>query len=236
MKKMIVMLVVAAGSLFATNALAVEASGDAYVGLSTVYLWRGANLSQDDAFVVQPGADISIGGFTLGWWGNLSENTGELNEVDLTLDYSFNVTDMVSVSVGNILYDVDTDGGNDTTNELYLGVSVDTLLAPSATIYWDYDEFDSVYATLGASHSFDIQEGLSLSLGATMGYFIDDGADHKGFLNNLEASVSVDYALTDQLTLGAMAMISTPLTDHAENYGYKIGDETSAGVSATFAF
>ena len=181
---------------------------------------------------MQPGADVTIDGFTVSWWGNLSENSGELNEVDLTLDYSLDLTDMISVSIGNIMYDVDTDGGPDTTNEVYLGVAVDTLLSPSATIYVDYDEFETVFAYLSGSYGFDLQEGLSLGLGANLGIFFDDGADDS-FLHNLEISASADYALTDQVTLGALVLASFPISDEADDI---IDDEVTAGLTATFAF
>jgi uncharacterized protein (TIGR02001 family) len=235
MKKLILMLaavLLTAGTLVPTQAMAIEASADAYVGVYSAYIWRGFNLSEDDAFVVQPGADVTINGFTVSWWGNLSENNGELNEVDLTLDYTLSVTDKISLSVGNIMYDVDADGGPDTTNEVYLGVAVDTLLSPSATIYVDYDEFETVFATLGGSYGFDLQKGLSLGLGANLGIFLDDGAD-ESFLHNLELSASADYALTEQVTLGALVLASFPISDDADDI---IDDEVTAGVSATFAF
>ncbi len=92
-----------------------------------------------------------MGGFTVSWWGNFSENTGEMNEVDLTLDYSMDVNDMISLSVGNILYDVD---GAADTNELYAGVSLNTLLSPSLTVYYDYDEFDgNIYTVASIGHT-----------------------------------------------------------------------------------
>jgi hypothetical protein len=237
MKNFVLMLVVvllSAGTLIPSRAMAIEASGDTYVGVYSAYVWRGDNLSEDDTFVVQPGADVSIGGFTVSWWGNLSENTGELNEVDLTLDYTLNVTDKVSVRAGNILYEV----SGFKTNELYLGVAVDTLLSPTLTIYKDYDNIESLYATLGGSYGFDLQKGLSIGFGATIGAFLDQGelGSEDAFLNNLEVSASADYALTDQVTIGALVLVSTPLSDDAENEGYTIDDEVTAGVSATFAF
>lgn len=235
MKKLSVLLVAAVMSvscLMPGAAQAIEASADAYVGIYSAYIWRGFNLSEDDAFVVQPGADVSIGGFTVSWWGNLSENSGELNEVDLTLDYTLGVTDMISLSIGNIMYDVDTDLANDTTNEFYLGVALDTLLAPALTVYVDYDEFETVFVSLGGSHGFTVQEGLNLGLGANLGFFADDGADDS-FLHNLEISATADYALTDQVTLGALVLASFPISDEAD---LLIDDEVTAGVSATFAF
>jgi len=243
MKKLSVLLVAAVltvSCLMPVAAQAVEVSGDAYVGVYTNYLWRGYNLSQDDAFVVQPGADVTVGGFTLSWWGNMSENSGDMNEVDLTLDYSKDITDLVSVSVGNILYDVD---GLSDTNELYLGVSLNTLLSPSLTVYYDYQEFDgNVFTVLSVGHTIELADKLALNLGAAGSYFAMDkeftgtGSD-ESFLHNGELSAGVDYAINDQLSASASLLYSFSLSDDAEDIGGLNSDaEAAAGVSVTLAF
>ncbi|MEJ2519660.1 MAG: hypothetical protein P8Y91_04855, partial [Desulfuromonadales bacterium] len=99
MKKMVsVGLVVFCAALFlASPVAAFESSADAYVSVYSKYLWRGFDLNMpDDDFVVQPGADVSIGNFTVSFWGNISEDTGDMNEVDLTLDYSSTLGDLVA--------------------------------------------------------------------------------------------------------------------------------------------
>jgi opacity protein-like surface antigen len=216
--------------------LAFEGSADAYVGVYSKYLWRGFDLSdENDDFVVQPGVDVSISNFTISYWANISENTGEMNEVDLTLDYSTDLSDLVSISVGNIFYNVD-DASD--TNELYLGVALNSILEPALTVYYDYDEFDTVYATLGVGHSFDLVEKTSLSLGAVAGYLVDDengfGTDDSWF-HNLDLSAGVDYAVIDNIAIGASVLYTTPLSDDAEDFT-GIDDETAAGVSITYAF
>lgn len=237
MKKMVsvgIVLVMVA-LVCSTPVMAFEASASASVDVYSKYLWRGFDLSEDDSFVVQPAVGISIGGFTLGFWGNLSEDSGEMNEVDLTIDYSADLGELVSLSVGNILYDVD---GLDDTNELYLGITLNTLLAPTLTVYYDYDEFDTVYTTLGLSHDFGLTEAISLSLGATGSYMADDenglGTDESWF-HNLELSAGIDYAVTDNLSMGALVLFSTPLSDDAEDIAL-IDDETTVGVSLSYAF
>lgn len=239
MKKIMMMLVasvLAVGTLAPVAAQAIEASADAYVSVASVYVWRGFNLSEDDAFVVQPGADVSIGNFTVSWWGNMSENDGNMNEVDLTLDYSFDLGELFSVSVGNILYDVD---GLADTNEVYLGVTLNTLLSPALTVYYDYDEFETVYTTLGISHGFDLSDALALSLGATVGYYSDDT---KGFgttedwFHNFDMTAGLDYAVSDQITVGVSALYTLAMSDDAKNIAGIEDHETSAALTATFAF
>ena len=232
MKKFIVALVVLMALSAAGPAAALEVSGDAYVGVSSKYLWRGFDLSPDDAFVVQPGADVSVGGFTVSWWGNISENTGEMNEVDLILDYSADLGDLVSVSVGNILYDVD---GLADTNEVYLGVTLNTLLSPSLTAYYDYDEFDgNYYLVLGVGHDFAISDQLSASVGATGSYLYDDVLDDS-WLHVMEVSAGIDYAITDQISAGISGLYFTKLDDKAEAYtGEKDGLTGALTVSVSF--
>jgi outer membrane scaffolding protein for murein synthesis (MipA/OmpV family) len=238
MKKIVsVGIVLILAALFvSTPAIAFEGSADAYVDVYSKYLWRGFDLrDENDDFVVQPGVDLSIDNFTVRFWSNISENTGEMNEVDLTLDYSTDLGELVSISVGNILYDVD--GASD-TNELYLGVSLNTILEPSLTVYYDYDEFNTVYTALGISHGLEVFDDVSLSLGATASYLNDDedgfGTDESWF-HNLELSAGVDYAVNDNITLSGSALYSEPLSDDAEEIA-EIDNEFTAGVSLSFNF
>ncbi len=239
MKKMVsvaIVLILAALTV-STPVMAFEASADAYVGVYSTYLWRGFDLNEDDDdYVIQPGADVSVGNFTFSWWGNVSESSGNMNEVDLVIDYSTDLGELVSVSVGNILYNVD---GFDDTNELYLGMTLNTILEPTLTVYYDYDEFEAVYTTLGVSHGFDIADKTSLGLGVTASYVSNDDGDvfddDTSWLHNLEVSAGVDYALTDSITLSGSVLYSEPLSDDAEDIAL-IDDEYTAGVSVSYAF
>lgn len=243
MKKMVsaAIVLILATLVVSSPAMAFEASADAYVGVYSKYLWRGFDLSdENDNFVVQPGADVSVGNFTVSFWGNISENTGEMNEVDLTLDYSTDLSELVSISVGNILYNVDTnDESPNTTNEVYLGLTLNTILEPTLTVYYDYDEFESLYTTLGISHGLDINDALSLSLGATASYLSVDDVDNEfsddSWLHNLELSAGLDYAVNENISISGAVLYSTPLSNDAEdNAG--IDDESTVGVSVSYAF
>ncbi len=223
---------------------AIEVSGDAYVSVNSMYLWRGDDLSTKDFdpdsdanFVVQPGADISFNGFTLSWWGNINENSGNLDEVDLTVDYSFDASELVSVSVGNILYDVDD---ADDTNEIYLSLGLNTLLSPSVTVYYDYDEYDSLFATASVGHTFDLASNAGLNLGALVSYYDADqkltGTKDESFFQNAEFSAGIDYSITDQVVFSPAVIYSTPLSDEAEDTTFQIEDEFMGGVTVTLNF
>lgn len=240
MKKLVFALVFAALAtvvVVPAAMAAIEVEGDAYVGVYEKYLWRGFDLSGDADYVFQYGSDLSAKGFTLSWWGNHNTDTGNLDEVDVTLDYTYDINDLVSVSVGNILYDVD---GAEDTNELYAGVSLSTILEPSLTVYYDYDEFDgSVYTVLSVGHSLDLAKGLSLSLGASASYYYMDasltGTKDEDFLHNAEFSLGLDYAVNDQVTISPSLLYSAPLSNDAEDIA-GIDDEFTGGVAVALSF
>ncbi|WP_303723059.1 TorF family putative porin [Malonomonas rubra] len=214
---------------------AIEIEGDAYVGISSMYLWRGFDLSDSDP-VVQGGMDVSFKGFTLSYWSNLDLDSGELNETDYTIDYSFDPSEMVSLSVGNIFYALD--GAKD-TNEFYLGVSLNTILAPTLTVYYDYDEADEagMFYTLSIGHDLELAEGLSLSLGGLISYNqeSDYAIGNYDDWHNYELSASADYAVTEQISVSPYVIFSDALSDDAEDIA-GIEDECVGGLNLTISF
>jgi hypothetical protein len=225
MKKLTVLLAAALLFAGATTALAeIKVEGSASVGVFSDYIWRGANFTGDANMVVQPSVTVGTGGFSVNWWGNMNENTGNLDEVDLTLDYSTELGPL-AVSVGNILYNVDEASD---TNEVYLAVAPTTLpLDLKLTYFYDYDEFEVSYLILALGKSFDIADKTSLSVGAAAGYFDFD------YLNNAELSASLSYAINDQLAITPSILYSTPLSDEAKD---ALDDEVVAGLTVGLSF
>ena len=237
-----VALLMFVGTLAPSAHAAVSVTGDAYVGYFSKYLWRGENLSGGTP-VVQAGADLSTQGITLSYWTNwqtkedviLGNHTdsGELTETDVTLDYTYDINKLVSASVGNIYYSLE---GQD-TNELYAGASFNTLLSPAVKIYWDYDQAkeDGYFITASVGHSFELMNKLGLNLGALVSY---NGAsdfsvgDYHNW-HNYELSASLDYSVTDQISISPSFVFSSPISDSARE---NIDDETMAGLNATFSF
>lgn len=156
-------------------------SGDLSVSLLSKYVWRGFELSKD-SLVVQPSITASYMGFGINLWGNLDTDQSEelfgedganLNETDLTLSYGSSAG-MVSYSAGYIYYGLE---GAEDTQELYASVGLDTILAPTLTVYRDIDAFPGWYTTLGVSHSFPLSETISLDLSGQVSYLSADDAD-----------------------------------------------------------
>ena len=222
-------------------AQAVEVEGDAYIGVFDKYLWRGFDLSGGKA-VVQGGVDLSAYGFTVSYWSNLqtsrSESAGleggEITETDIVLDYSFDLNDLVSVSVGNIFYQLD---GLEDTNELYLGLALNTILEPSFTVYYDYDKADEdgLFYTASVGHSLELADNLSVNLGALVSYNQESDyavGDYSDW-HNYELSLGLHYVLTDNVAIGPSVLYSSPISDEAKD---AIDSEFLTGVSIAFAF
>lgn len=244
MKKMVtagIVMFVLSLVVSASALAAIEVEGDAYLGVYDKYLWRGFDLSGSEP-VAQGGVDLAAGAFTLSYWTNVQLSSdsgegyksGEATENDLTIDYSRDITDLVSISVGNIYYMLD---GLDDTNELYLSLGLSTILEPSLTVYYDWDEAqeNGLYFTASIGHSFELMENLSLSLGALVSY--NDESDYAvgdySEWHNYELSASAEYAITDQISVSPSFLYSSGISDEAKD---AIDSEMTGGVSVTFTF
>lgn len=245
-------MVVALGS---TAMAALEVEGGAYAGVYDKYLWRGFDLSGGKP-VAQGGVDLTAGNFTLSYWvnsqlstdkgnmydedGNLDDsddlNAGEINETDITLDYSVDVNELVSLSVGNVMYALD---GADDTNEAYLKVGLKTLLNPTVAVYWDWDESEEagLFYVVSIGHDFEVNDALTVSVSANAGYNQENYSVDETYSDwhNAEFGVKVDYQLTEQFSVTPSFVYSTPLSDDAREIA-EINDETAAGLTVNFTF
>ncbi|TLM66396.1 MAG: hypothetical protein FDZ69_06165 [Deltaproteobacteria bacterium] len=234
--------------LSATASQAFDVDARANIGVFDKYLWRGIDLS-DSTAVTQGAVELSAGGFTLGAWGNAQleddglYDGGQVNEVDLTVDYTFNVTELATVSVGNITYILDD---LEDTNEAYAGVTVNTLLSPTLTVYYDWDEAEEngLFYTASVSHTFDPCSYAAVNVGALVSY--NDTSDYSVYYvdattgeeasysdwHNYELSASVDLKVTDGLTITPSVLYSSPISDEAK---LAIDSEWLAGLSLTYS-
>ncbi len=201
MKKTAVFTVMMVMLLCGTYAWAEEEgpSGGADVAVLSQYIWRGYALS-DSSLVIQPSISAGYKGFGLNLWGNLDTDyydTGkDFNETDLTLSYDKSFG-MVGLGLGYIYYGLE---GED-TQEFYASVSLETILAPTLTVYRDYDLFDSWYVLLGVSHSFGLTEEVSLDLGGSISYYSYDDRDYSALHDGLiSASIAIPIGKNCSLT------------------------------------
>lgn len=215
----------------------------------THYVWRGMLLTDEP--VVQPSLTLSACGFSLNAWGSVdvtdvNEDNGEalhLQEVDYTASYTLAPVEGLDLSGGLISY---TFSGLDSTAELFASAALSSVpLSPSLSVYYDIDEADSVYANAGLKHAFDLTERLSLTLSGGIGwgdrkyhefYF---GADAHGSFSDLLAKATVNYALTDSLSVYVYGGYTELLDGQVEDLGedvYGAPDVLFGGAGVAFCF
>ena len=222
-------------------------TGDLSVSLLSKYVWRGYELS-NDSIVVQPSLTAGYKGFGFNLWGNLDTDQDEeifgtdganFNETDMTLSYDGSAG-IVGYSIGYIYYGLD---GVDDTQEIYAGVSVDTIAAPSLTIYRDYDEFPGWYVNLSASHSFPVTEAISVDVGGHISYLMvdetstmadpgDPTSEYSDFHDG-QVSVSASIPVTEYLSVTPELYYSFPLGSDASDV---IDDQIYGGITLSMAF
>lgn len=210
----------------ATSATAEEEkpTADLSVSLLSKYVWRGFELSKD-SMVIQPSLTVGYKGFGVNVWGNLDTDehddtlsghqdtdSSSWNETDFTLSYDGSAG-MVDYGVGWIYYAVDD---NQDTQEVYVSASLQTILAPTLTVYRDYDVYDSWYITFGISHSIPLGENLALDLGAQAGYYDIDDADYNEFHDGL-LSASMTFPIGEYFSVTPEIYYSFPLSSDSED-------------------
>ncbi len=235
LKRTTIVTVAAAVFLLGTGmtAFAEEAekpSADLSVALLSKYVWRGFELSKD-SLVIQPSLTVSYMGFGFNLWGNLDtdqdmelfgiDGGANWNETDMTLSYD-NSVGMMGYSVGYIYYALD---GVDDSQEVYAAISLDTILAPTLTVYRDFNAFPGWYSTLGVSHSFPLSETIALDLGGHISYFsaddastiADPGDPTSGYSNFHDGllSISASIPLTEYLSITPELYYSFALSSDA---------------------
>ncbi len=211
-----------------------DVSGSASAGVFSNYVWRGQKLS--NSFVIQPSVGITYGGFGANLWANLDSDFGgdfKHTETDLTLDYAFSA-DKFSFDVGYIYYALE--GATD-TQEIYASASYDTLLEPTLAIYYDFDQGDGAFLVASIGHSFDLPQGLSLSLGASASYNLknevmgyDSGGDKFNNFYNGELSASLSIPITKAISIEPMVAYSFALSNDAEDAIEAISDDGDSNI------
>jgi hypothetical protein len=246
----IVMILILSASAVNLYAGEQKVSGSASIDMMSNYVWRGQKVS--NSWVLQPSVGISYGAFCANIWANYDSDSkidegddhGEFTETDLTLNYSYAI-DKWNLAAGYIYYALD--GTND-TQEIYLSASYDILLSPTLTFYYDYDEGQGAFIIASIGHSFDLAKDISLKLGASASFNIENkimGTDSEGneFSNfyNGELTTSVSIPLTKALSVTPKAAYSFPLSNDAKEAIKNISDDGDkdifyGGINLTLSF
>jgi len=185
------------------------------MGFFSQYVWRGYGLSRDSA-VFQPSLTVEYYGFSFNLWGNLdlavpeSETYSPWNETDMTVGYDHSFGP-VGVGAGYIYYALDS---LPNSQEAYISVGIDTILAPSFTAYREFAHYPGWYLNLGVSQSFDlIEDHLSLDLGASAAYLDPD--DAPGYFNDANVSLGFTIPIGEYVSIAPVVAYSFYLSGAA---------------------
>lgn len=212
---------------------------DLSAALYSDYMFRGQNLYKGTSF--QPSILPRV---SLGEYGNLSgllffhisaddnANGGhKFFEMDegITYDKTFGPA---TFSVGNLWYNYpDDDDDINNTAELYAGISLDTVLAPTVNFYQDYDEFDAQYYELNLSHKFETSgdSGFNITPFVTFGW-----ASHaEKVYGESSGYVHTTYGATTELPVGDFTV--KPIVAYTSGAAKITDDEFWMGFSVEYS-
>lgn len=180
----------------------------------------------------------------------LNKGKSKWNETDFTFSYERSFGP-VGIGVGYIYYAPDV---VEDTQEFYLSVGGDVLLAPILTVYRDVDELHGWYFDLGISHSFDLPLEITLDLAGSIGFEYSDSdniVDYDNHLNPTDSkfrnlqngllSVGMTIPFAKYFSVVPIIAYSFPLGGAAERMlrGTSLSNDAShffGGITLSMAF
>ena len=229
----------AASALVAGNANA-EVEYEIHTGYSSSYVFRGVELGDD---LVEVGVDaaaewngLSISG---GVWATAFDQSGTANDIDSEIDLYAEVgkdLGFATASVGYIYYWnlANTSGGTD-DEEVYFSLSRDLGFATaSLTYFWDVVENDGGnegYSELALSRAFELNQCLTLNVGANLGYLIEGGD-----FTAVNTKVSLDWGFAEHAKLSPFAAYSIALGESTGSLWNSTENEFVAGSMLSVGF
>lgn len=216
-------------------------TGEVAASVLSAYIWRGQEMTRDSV-VIEPSFTANYKGFTATLWGNLDtrpyaagdgRHSSTWSETDFILSYAHEFGP-VKAGVGYIYYGLAgmTPLGVDLLDaqELFVSLGLNTIFAPTLTVYKEIDHYHQWYATLGVSHTFSLHERVGLKLAAQASYlksedattypkFDSDSVATTDKFNNFHdgvVTIALPVAVTGNLTITPTASCVFPLSEDAK--------------------
>lgn len=199
------LLVLITSVMLTTSAFAMSGS----YGISSDYMWRGQTQT-DHGPAVNFGLEQTLGkGFYAGVWGSNVDINGEQEvEADFYGGYSM-AKGNFGLDLGYVSYKYSGEGDND-FNEKYVSMSYRMITIGKAMGVGDALDYEFVDLTL------------------PFGDFADVTLHYGDYETVIDKSISIDYSLSDSMTLGVMIM------DNVRNDGVSLGDAVSVHFNSKF--
>ena len=192
------------------------------------------------------------------------DSAGKFGEYNFDLNWTLPWEGPVSLTLGGIIcvypleeseVEEDEDGEYaaskapaDGEKIVYATLAAEDLpLSPSITVHHSTRHTDDWLVKLAIGHSFDITDALSLDLGAEVCYagkyyvVADYGSNAGSTWGNAQFDAALNYAVSDDLSLGLTASFSTILDSDVRDDIKEIGyypevDIFFGGLTATYNF
>jgi len=253
MKKIMFILAVGviAGSVAAQEASEITLQGD--VGFYSAYVWRGQ--VWNNGMVAQPSMTAAKGPLSFSVWGNYNvdgkqgASDGQFTEYRFSAAYRLPeglVMDGVDLDVGITKYEFagSWDDLRDSTEEIFGVMTLNNvLLTPVLSVYYDINEVKGWYGNFALSQGVEISEAMSAEIGASIGYGTRNyniayfGENNgSGAVNDYNVYASTSYALTEQLSLGALLQYTYMDKGVANNVSGMQDNLVWGGVSLSYKF
>jgi hypothetical protein len=178
-----------------------------------------------DGPVIQPHVNAGYGGFAFDLWGNYDTDKDELNELDITLDHSWPLSDDLSASAGYTYFDYPT-GFFRETQEFYAGMAYNGAFDASLFAIHDFVDGDGTLILSKIGKELDYQEIKlypNMVLGQNFGYFQDDSG-----LSHLGLGVDLDIPLSSECSVVPFVYQQIGLDDNFEDItvgGFRLSHE-----------
>lgn len=196
------------------------------------YIFRGFTYFEEP--VAQPTIAASYGNdrygnITLAGFGNFDMNLAKLNELDLMVEYAKQLGKLkLAAGYGQFTFPNTT---LPETQEFYGTASIDTLLNPTITAVYDFDQGEGIYAEGGISHNIEVGKidstTFTLSASAKLGYNNHYFMTDSGF-SHAEASLALP------ITNGKLTLIPSITRTEALNKNFQ--SRTWGGVRIEYKF
>lgn len=216
-------------------------SVDVALTYASHYVWRGINLTDDPVF--QPAIALKWRGFTGSVLGHMdlteaNNNQHEFTRADSSISYGGNAGELVNYSVGVVHYAFPNAGlkhalakkGLKGTEEAFCSLGLNTLLKPTITTFYDFDEADSWLFVGALSHGVDsvlrVSEQVNVGATASTSLWYGDRAFNRYYAGvNRSAFGALACSLALPVALGERVSLTPSLT-----YSHMIDDRINKAV------
>ncbi len=213
------------------------------------YIWRGMEINKD--FVIQTSLTTSVNNISFNIWGNMDttdygekvgygNQKGEFTEIDLTLSYSHNF-ELFSLESGIINYTF-PNNVSDSTYEIYLSTTLNTILSPTLNLYYDIDEINGFYSNFEVDYPININKKISFNISSSIGY--GDSKFNRGYFGkNLSGFVDFNFntsiyiKLNNYFSITPFLNFSSIINNKLRNTNtYADNDNLYGGIEISFNF